>query len=163
TNKPSKDMSKTLRPDALIIDDWISNSKDEIEIESVPKQREPSFIKSSEHVKNSRESVKKVDHTKQAENLRTNNQRSRGNKIHWKHKACFVCKSLNHLIKDCDDYEKQVVQKPVWNNAIRVNHQNSVRMTHPHLNWNVIQTAILTRSRLVSLNAARLVLTAVTQ
>nr|GEZ25512.1 hypothetical protein [Tanacetum cinerariifolium] len=119
-------MSKTLRPDALIIDDWISNSKDEIEIESVPKQREPSFIKSSEHVKNSRESVKKVDHTKQAENLRTNNQRSRGNKIHWKHKACFVCKSLNHLIKDCDDYEKQVVQKPVWNNAIRVNHQNSV-------------------------------------
>nr|GEU56451.1 putative ribonuclease H-like domain-containing protein [Tanacetum cinerariifolium] len=59
TNKPSKDMSKTLRPDAHIIEDWISDSENEIEIESVPKQREPSFVKSSEHVKNSRESVKK--------------------------------------------------------------------------------------------------------
>nr|GEX67954.1 uncharacterized mitochondrial protein AtMg00810-like [Tanacetum cinerariifolium] len=41
TNKPSKDMSKTLRPDAPIIEDWISDSEDETEIESVPKQRAP--------------------------------------------------------------------------------------------------------------------------
>nr|GFD57224.1 hypothetical protein [Tanacetum cinerariifolium] len=37
TNKPSKDMSKTYRPDAPIIKDWISNSKDETGIEFVPK------------------------------------------------------------------------------------------------------------------------------
>nr|GEX49435.1 hypothetical protein [Tanacetum cinerariifolium] len=66
TNKPSKDMSQTLRPDAPIIEDWISKSKDETEIESVPKQREP------------RESVKKVKPNKQAKNLMTNNQKSRG-------------------------------------------------------------------------------------
>nr|GEW01641.1 putative ribonuclease H-like domain-containing protein [Tanacetum cinerariifolium] len=48
-----------------------------------------------------------------------------------------------------------MVQKPVWNSAMRVNHQNSVRMTHPHSKWNVAPTAVLTRSRLVSLNAAR--------
>nr|GEV18012.1 hypothetical protein [Tanacetum cinerariifolium] len=41
TNKPSKDMSKTLRPDAPTVEDWISNSEDEIVIESMPKQREP--------------------------------------------------------------------------------------------------------------------------
>nr|GEZ60105.1 ribonuclease H-like domain-containing protein [Tanacetum cinerariifolium] len=46
---------------------------------------------------------------------------------------------------------------------MRVNHHNSVRMTHPHLNRNVIPTSVLTRSRLVSLNAARTVPTAVTQ
>nr|GEZ26843.1 hypothetical protein [Tanacetum cinerariifolium] len=36
TNKPSKDMSKTHRPDAPIVEDWISDSEDETEIESVP-------------------------------------------------------------------------------------------------------------------------------
>nr|GEX17304.1 hypothetical protein [Tanacetum cinerariifolium] len=35
-NKPSKDMSKTYRSDAPIIEDWIFDSEDEIEIESVP-------------------------------------------------------------------------------------------------------------------------------
>nr|GEV27707.1 hypothetical protein [Tanacetum cinerariifolium] len=43
-NKPRKDMSKTHRPDAPIVEDWICDSEDEIEIESVPKQREPSFV-----------------------------------------------------------------------------------------------------------------------
>nr|GEV20149.1 ribonuclease H-like domain-containing protein [Tanacetum cinerariifolium] len=33
-NKPSKDMSKTLRPDAPIVEDWIFDSEDETEIES---------------------------------------------------------------------------------------------------------------------------------
>nr|GEY53858.1 reverse transcriptase domain-containing protein [Tanacetum cinerariifolium] len=103
TNKPSKDMSKTLRTDAPIIKDWISDSKDETEI------------------------------------------------------------GLDHLIKDYDYYEKQMVQKPMWNNAMRVSHQNSVRMTHPYSNRNFVTTAVLTRSRLVSLNAARLVSTVVTQ
>nr|GEZ15903.1 hypothetical protein [Tanacetum cinerariifolium] len=63
-----------------LLADWISDSEDETEIESVPKQREPSFVKSTEHVKTFKESVKKVEHNKQAENLRTNNQKSRAAK-----------------------------------------------------------------------------------
>nr|GEW75187.1 hypothetical protein [Tanacetum cinerariifolium] len=77
TNKPSKDMSQTLRPDAPIVEDWIFDSEDETEIESVPKQREPSCVKSFEHVKTSRESVKKVEPDTQAENLRIKTQKSR--------------------------------------------------------------------------------------
>nr|GEW91891.1 ribonuclease H-like domain-containing protein [Tanacetum cinerariifolium] len=107
-NNPSNDISKTLRPDAPIIEDWISDSKDETEIESLPKQKEPSFVLTSEHVKTPRESVKKVKHPTQAENLRTTYQKSKGHKNSWNRKACFVCKSLNHLIKDCDYYEKQM-------------------------------------------------------
>nr|GFB29375.1 hypothetical protein [Tanacetum cinerariifolium] len=57
TNKPSKDMFKAHRPDAPIVEDWISDSEDETEIDFVPKQREPSFVTSTEHVKSSRESV----------------------------------------------------------------------------------------------------------
>nr|GEV51824.1 ribonuclease H-like domain-containing protein [Tanacetum cinerariifolium] len=79
-NKPSKDMSKTNRTDALIVEDWISDSEDETEIESVPKQQEPSFVLTFEHVRTPRESVKKVEHPKQAKNLRTTNQTSRDHK-----------------------------------------------------------------------------------
>nr|GEW02805.1 ribonuclease H-like domain-containing protein [Tanacetum cinerariifolium] len=57
----------------------------------------------------------------------------------------------------------RMVQKPVWNHAMRVNHQNSAKMTHPHSNKHVVPTAVLTRSELVPLNAARPVTTAVPQ
>nr|GEX40745.1 hypothetical protein [Tanacetum cinerariifolium] len=83
TNKPTKDMSKTLRSDAPIVEDWISDTEDETKNESVPKQREPSFGPPSEHVKTPRESVKKFKHPKQAKNLRTNNQKSRDHKKNW--------------------------------------------------------------------------------
>nr|GFD06366.1 hypothetical protein [Tanacetum cinerariifolium] len=46
-------------PDAPIVKDWISDSEDETEIESVLKQKEPSFVPTSKHVKTPRESVKK--------------------------------------------------------------------------------------------------------
>nr|GEV59861.1 putative ribonuclease H-like domain-containing protein [Tanacetum cinerariifolium] len=62
---------------------------------------------------------------------------------------------------DCDYYEKKMVQKPVWNHAISVNHQNSARMTHPHSKKHVVPTTVLTRSRFIPLNAARPVTTAV--
>ncbi|GJS81528.1 putative ribonuclease H-like domain-containing protein [Tanacetum coccineum] len=58
-------------------------------------------------------------------------------------KACFVCGSLNHLIKDCNFYENKMVGKsmlnnmgrvagqrevrPVWNNAQRTAKQSSLR------------------------------------
>nr|GEX47480.1 ribonuclease H-like domain-containing protein [Tanacetum cinerariifolium] len=56
--KPRKDMSKTLRLVAPIIEDWTSDSEDKIKIEFVPKQKEPSFVPPSEHVKSPRASVK---------------------------------------------------------------------------------------------------------
>nr|GEW45803.1 ribonuclease H-like domain-containing protein [Tanacetum cinerariifolium] len=74
-NKPSKDMSKTHRSVVPIIKDWISDSEDETEIESMPKHKESSFVPSSEHVKTPREFVKKVEHLKQAESLRRYNQK----------------------------------------------------------------------------------------
>nr|GEV62676.1 ribonuclease H-like domain-containing protein [Tanacetum cinerariifolium] len=95
--------------------------------ESIAPMKEPSFGPTSEHVKTPKESVQKVEHLKQAENLRTDNQKSRGHKNSWNRKACFVCKSLNYLIKDCDYYEKQMVQNPMWNNALRGNPQQALK------------------------------------
>nr|GEW50067.1 uncharacterized mitochondrial protein AtMg00810-like [Tanacetum cinerariifolium] len=59
------------------------------------------------------------------------------------------------LIKDCDYYEKKMVQNPVRNHAIRGDHQHYARMTHPNPQRHVDPVAVLTRSRLVPLPAAR--------
>ncbi|GJY74634.1 putative ribonuclease H-like domain-containing protein [Tanacetum coccineum] len=157
-----------------LIEDWISDSENENEIEFKSRQRKPSnakvkFVKSNEHVKSPRESVKKVENYKQAEYPRKNSQSPKGNKRNWnnlmtqklgsnfefQNKACYVCGSFNHLIKDCDYYEKKMVEKPVWNNARRVNHQNSQRMTHPHPKRNFVPSAVLMKSGLKTLNTAR--------
>ncbi|GJU11978.1 putative ribonuclease H-like domain-containing protein [Tanacetum coccineum] len=68
-------------------------------------------------------------------------------------KACFVCGSYSHLIKDCDFHKKRMAKKsilksmgkntiqreirPVWNNTQRINHQNKF-----------VPTAVLTRKRI---------------
>nr|GEW94877.1 hypothetical protein [Tanacetum cinerariifolium] len=110
-----------------------------------------------------RPSVKPVEHPIPTENLRKVFPKSRGHSHSWNRKACFVCKSLTHLIKDCDYYEKKMVQKPITNHAMRGNHQHYARMTHPNPHRHVVPTTILTRSRLVPLNTARPVTTAVPQ
>nr|GEX83330.1 hypothetical protein [Tanacetum cinerariifolium] len=99
-------------------------------------------------------SVKPVEHAIPADNLRKDIPKSRGYRHSRNKKACFICKSLTHLIKDCDYYEKKMVQKPVRNHSMRGNHQHYARMTHPHPQRQVVPTTVLTRSRLVSLTAA---------
>ncbi|GJR64481.1 putative ribonuclease H-like domain-containing protein [Tanacetum coccineum] len=83
-------------------------------------------------------------------------------KVH-KIKACFVCKSTDHLIKDCDFYKspeprvKNVVNtgervvKPVWDYGKRVNHQNfSKNLKYPHAKRTFNPSAVLTRAGLVN-------------
>ncbi|GJW20243.1 hypothetical protein Tco_0030865 [Tanacetum coccineum] len=65
-----------------LIEDWISDSKNENETKSKSRQRKHSnakvkFVKSNEHVKSPRESVKKVENNKQAEYPRKNSQSPR--------------------------------------------------------------------------------------
>ncbi|GJR65565.1 retrovirus-related pol polyprotein from transposon TNT 1-94 [Tanacetum coccineum] len=160
------------KPDLVLADEY--DFSNENETESKSRQRKPSnakveFVKTNEHVKSPRESVKKVENNKQAKYPRKNRQSPRGNKRNWnnlmtqklgsnfefKNKACYVCGSFNHLIKDCDFYEKKIVEKHVWNNARRVNHQNSQRMTHPHPKRNFVPRAVLMKYGLKTLNTAR--------
>nr|GEU46180.1 ribonuclease H-like domain-containing protein [Tanacetum cinerariifolium] len=128
---------------------WLISSKSDVNVPT-----------SSVH---DRTSIKLAEHPTPPDNLRKDIPKSIGYKHSWNRKACFVCKSLNHLIKDCDYHEKKMVQKHVWNHSMRVNHHNSARMTHPHSKKHVVPIAVLTRSRLVPLNAARPVTTAVPQ
>ncbi|GKE89611.1 hypothetical protein Tco_1567086, partial [Tanacetum coccineum] len=85
-------------------------------------------------------------------------------KVH-KLKACFVCKSTGHLIKDYDFYDqkspeprvKKVVNtgkrelKPVWDYDKRLNHQNfSKNLKYPHPKRTFNPSAVLTRAGLVN-------------
>ncbi|GJX70966.1 ribonuclease H-like domain-containing protein [Tanacetum coccineum] len=145
TSVPAVETSKVktseLKPKSVgepLIEDWISDSEDENETEFKSKQRKPSFakvefVKSYEHVKIPRESVDKVENNKQAKYLRKNSQSPR----------------------DCDFYEKKMVEKPVWNNARRVNHQNSQGLTHLHPKGNFVSKAVLMISGHKTLNTAR--------
>ncbi|GKD00486.1 hypothetical protein Tco_1170760 [Tanacetum coccineum] len=95
-----------------------------------------------------------------------------GDGFEFKKKACFVCGSLNYLIKDCNFYENKMVGKsvlnnkgratgqrevrPVWNNAQRVNHKNfSTNLTYPHPRRNFGPSAVITNSGKVPVNTAK--------
>ncbi|GJV11671.1 putative ribonuclease H-like domain-containing protein [Tanacetum coccineum] len=157
-----------------IIKEWTSNNKEEQETESSTRQTTPSnakfeSTKSNEHEKTTWESVRKVEYNKHANYPRKTSQGPRGNQRNWnnmmtwrlgsdfefRNKACYVCGSFDHLIKDCDFYEKKMVQKPVWNNANMVNHQNSKRISHPHPKRNFVPSAVLMKSGFKTINAAR--------
>nr|GEX77153.1 hypothetical protein [Tanacetum cinerariifolium] len=105
--KPNKELSQSNRPSAPIIKDWVSDLKDESKSEPMPTQKAPSFVQTSEHVKTPRTSVKPVKHPTPTEHLRKDIPKSKGHRHSWNRKACFVYKSVHHLIKDCDYYEKK--------------------------------------------------------
>ncbi|GJY92425.1 ribonuclease H-like domain-containing protein, partial [Tanacetum coccineum] len=143
-----------------------------------PKFTKINFVKSDENVK----SVNK-ENTHRQEEYPRKSQSPRDNRRNWNgmmtqklgngfeliKKACFVCGSFNHLIKDCDFHDKKMVEKPVlnnkgrvtgqreirpvWNNAQRVNHQN--KFTHPHPKRNFVPTAVVTKSGQVPVNTAK--------
>nr|GEX86134.1 ribonuclease H-like domain-containing protein [Tanacetum cinerariifolium] len=76
-------------------------------------------------------------------------------------KACFVCKSLDHLIKDCDYHEKKMAQPTARNHAHRGNQKDYAQMTYQNPQKNMVPTAVLPQSKPVSITAVRPVSTAV--
>nr|GEU28906.1 hypothetical protein [Tanacetum cinerariifolium] len=159
--KSAKDLSQSNRPSAPLIEDWVSNSEDDSKGKPKNTQIVPSFVQPTKHVKTPRPSVKTVEHPIPAANLKTEISKPKGYGNNRNRKACFVCKSLTHLIKDCDYYAKKMVPTPVRNHAQRGNHQHYARMTLPNPQRHVVPTTVLTRSRLVPFSTARPVNTVV--
>ncbi|GJU23565.1 putative ribonuclease H-like domain-containing protein [Tanacetum coccineum] len=134
-----------INKDKVIIEDW--NSDDENDVSEV------SPVKTNE-TQTAKTQVDKIGQTSKKAGI--------GFK---KIKACFVCKSTDHLIKDCDFYDKkspepklknvvntgQRVVKPVWDNAKRVNHQKiSNKLKYPQAKRTFVPSGVLTRTGLVN-------------
>ncbi|GJR73633.1 putative reverse transcriptase domain-containing protein [Tanacetum coccineum] len=128
----------------------------------------PKTVRSSENARKSvieQHTHRQAEYPKKSQSPKSN--RSYG--FEFTKKACFVCGSFNHLIKDCDFYDNKMVEKsvlnnkgkvtgqreirPVLNNAQRVNHQNI--LTYPHPKRNFVLAAVLTKSGLVPVNTAK--------
>ncbi|GJS46196.1 ribonuclease H-like domain-containing protein [Tanacetum coccineum] len=140
--------------DAPIIEEYESDSEDEHVSKSTKEQETPSFA--NQQVKTPRETVKnQFTHSK---NPKVDNK---GLGYGFTTKACFVCGSLSHLIRDCDFHEKRMAKqaelnnrmskkssqreiRPIWNNVQRVNHKNQF-----------VPTAVLTRTGKIPVNTAR--------
>nr|GEU55283.1 hypothetical protein [Tanacetum cinerariifolium] len=122
------------------------------------------FTDSVKHVKTSRENIKETsttNHSPKIEKHDRNGHTRKGLGYDFTRKACFVCGSFSHLIRDCDFHEKRMAKqseltksknkvtgqrenRPVWNNVHRVNHQNKF-----------VPSVLLTKTGKFPVNAAR--------
>ncbi|GJS68005.1 putative ribonuclease H-like domain-containing protein [Tanacetum coccineum] len=140
--------------DAPIIEEYESDSEDEYVSIPTKEQETPSFA--NQQVKTPRETVK--NHFTHSKNPKVD-KKELG--YGFTARACFVCGSLNHLIRDCDFHEKRMAKqaelnnrlnmnssqreiRPIWNNVQRVNKQNQF-----------VPTAVLTRTGKIPVNTAR--------
>nr|GEV15065.1 reverse transcriptase [Tanacetum cinerariifolium] len=149
--------------DAPIIEEYESDSDDD-SVSNVPENIEkPSFafIDSVKHVKSPRENVKETgtfNHIPKIEKQDRYGHTRKG--LGYTRKACFVCDSFSHLIRDCDFHEKRMAKqaaltkskdkvtghrenRPVWNNIKRVKHLNK------------FVPSVLTKTGKFPVNAAR--------
>nr|GEY26902.1 putative ribonuclease H-like domain-containing protein [Tanacetum cinerariifolium] len=149
--KPKQDLSHTNRPTAPIIEEWVSDSEDESKTKAP--QIVPNFVQSSEQVKSSRHSVQHVKTSIPAAKPASPKPASSGKRKN--RKACFVCKSLDHLIKDCDYHAKKMAQPTTRNHAHRVNHNPYAQMTHHNPQKHMVLTVVLTQSKPVSITTVR--------
>nr|GEW34913.1 ribonuclease H-like domain-containing protein [Tanacetum cinerariifolium] len=110
-----------------------------------------------------RASVKTIETSIPTDNPKTAIPKPKSHGTRRNRKACFVCKSLTHLIKDYDFYEKKMAQTPTRNHAQGGNNQQYARMTLLNPQRHVVPTAVLTKSKLVLITAARSVTTTVSK
>ncbi|GJR43125.1 hypothetical protein Tco_1311228 [Tanacetum coccineum] len=144
TQKP-KTVYESVNRDKVIIEDWNSDDEDDVsELQTV------SPVKTNE-TQTITTRVDKIGQTSQKQGIRFK-----------KIKVCFVCKSTDHLIKDCNFHDKHSqepklktvvntglrVDKPVWDNTKRVNHQKDSK--YPHLRKAFVPSGVLTRTGLIT-------------
>nr|GEV48912.1 ribonuclease H-like domain-containing protein [Tanacetum cinerariifolium] len=88
--------------------------------------------------------------TSVAASLKSNSSSKRRNR-----KAYFVCKSVDHLIKDCNYHSKIMAQPTPRNHAYRGHHKQYAPLTHSKPQKHKVSTAALTQSKPVSNTAVR--------
>nr|GEX27251.1 ribonuclease H-like domain-containing protein [Tanacetum cinerariifolium] len=156
--KSAQDISHATRPMAPIIEDWVSDSEDE----SKPNdpQSAPSFVQTFEHAKLFKHSVMPVeapilDATPNPTSSKTNGSKRKNRK------TCFVCRGVDHLIKDCNFHSKPKHQSTPRNSAHRGYAKQYASSTKKYPQKHIGPAAVLTKSKPISVTAARPVSAAV--
>nr|GFC33890.1 hypothetical protein [Tanacetum cinerariifolium] len=148
--KPDQDLSS--RPNAPIIEDWVSDSEED-DMPQVSKDV-PSFAQSPELVKSPRHSGQLFQApipVAPSVPLRSNPHSKGSRKMK---KACFFCKSVDHLIKDCDFHARKLAQRTY---ASRDIHKQYALVNHSKFPLHKVSAAGPTKSQPVLPTAARTV------
>nr|GFA76982.1 hypothetical protein [Tanacetum cinerariifolium] len=148
--KPEQDLS--FRPSAPIIEDWVSDSKED----NMPRVSKdvPSFAQSSELVESPRHSGQLFQAPIPVAPIvpLRSNPHSKGSKR--TKKACFVCKSVDHLIKDYDFHAKKLAHITY---ASRDIHKQYAPVNHSKFPLHKVPTAAPPQSQSVLTTGARTV------
>nr|GEX60737.1 hypothetical protein [Tanacetum cinerariifolium] len=107
----------------------------------------PSFVQSTDQVKPPMHFVQPVDTSIPAATPKPTSPKSNRSGKRKNRKTCFVCKSVDHLIKDCDYHAKKKAQPTPRIYAHRGNHKQYALLTHKKLQNHMAPTAVLTQSK----------------
>nr|GFC12110.1 hypothetical protein [Tanacetum cinerariifolium] len=135
--------------------DLVSDSEDEYEPNDP--QSAPSFVQTSKHVKPSGHSVQPVeapilDATPKLTSLKTNGSGNRKNRKNY-----FVCRGVDHLIKDCNFHAKPKTQPTPKNYAHKGYDKQYASSTKKYPQKHIVPATVFTKSKPISVTAARLV------
>nr|GEV67492.1 putative ribonuclease H-like domain-containing protein [Tanacetum cinerariifolium] len=148
----------------MAIYDWSFQEEEEptnYALMAFPSSSSSSKNEPTEQVKSPRPSVQHVEKSTIAATPKSASPKPTGNGKRRNRKACFVCKSLDHLIKDCAYHEKKMAQTTARNHAHRVNHKHYPQMTHQNPQKHMVPAVVLTQSKPVPITAVRPVSTVV--
>nr|GEW64829.1 hypothetical protein [Tanacetum cinerariifolium] len=137
----------------LSSDNKVSDSEEESKTKAT--QFVPSFAQSSKHVKTPRHSVQQIKTTILAATPIPASPKSNSSGQRRNRKACFVCKSVDHLIKDCDYHTTKMAQPTLKNYAHRGHHKQYAPLTHLKPQKHRVPTTVLTQSKPISNTAVR--------
>nr|GEZ90181.1 hypothetical protein [Tanacetum cinerariifolium] len=91
-----------------------------------------------------------LDATLKPTNPKSNSSSKRRNR-----KTCFVCRSVDHLIKDCNYHAMKKAQPTPRNFVYRGTNKQNASFTHKHPQMHMVPAIVLTQSKPVSITAVR--------
>nr|GEZ67182.1 hypothetical protein [Tanacetum cinerariifolium] len=141
-----------MQPMAPIIEDWVSDSEDESEPNDP--QSAPSFVQTFEHAKLSGHSVLPVEASILETTPNSTSSKTKGSR-RKNRKTCFVCKGVDHLIKDYNFHAKPKTQPTARNSTHRGYDKQYASSTKKYPQKHIVPAAVITKSKPVSVTAAR--------
>ncbi|GKE39442.1 hypothetical protein Tco_1462847, partial [Tanacetum coccineum] len=154
-NEPKVVSQPKVWSDAPIIEEYESDSEDEHVSQPTKEQEQPSFASTNKQVKPPREAVKnQFTHSKNP----TVDKKGLG--YGFTTKACFVCGSLCHLIRDFDFHEKMMAKQAELNtvltrtgkipvNTARASGTNNVSTARHNFNRHAVPTSAAMKVNIV--------------